>query len=909
MQKISSKILTALLLVGLIPMLIITLGSVFTAKNALEELTYKELEAIRDIKADSITRYLQDIDNQLVNVAGSQSVIDAMQGFRVSFLSFGGSDDGMDEGDPNEVRQQKQALQDYWQNQFGTQYRKQTGTDAAFSLEQLSEQAIRLQYAFIANNPNPLGQKNSMNELANQGYYGYNRYHSDVHPWLNRYLQRFGFYDIFLIDNDGNVVYSVFKELDFATNLKTGPWQTSGLAQAFQQAQGLQKGETFFTDLASYTPSYNTPAAFAATPIINTRNAKEERIGTLVFQMPLDRISAIMAQSSGLGETGDSYLVGADGLMRSDSRVRAQTHSVLNSFANPEQGKISAPSLQLGLQGQSGEVNYQRGDETILSAYTPIQVLGLNWVLLAEMNASEAFASVTQLQYLVFALSLAMMLLIAIFGRFLAANISQPIQQLTRTMLQVKDSMQYDVRCRIQGRDEVAQAGQAFNELLHETDTALKDVNRTMQFIAQGDFSQRMTANLKGDLHLLATNVNASAESVQTTIENLDKVMGAIVQGDFSMRLGDEVKGEFRHTVNQAMAVMQAAIQEVGEAIQALSEGDLDKRVTLALQGNLDQLKVHTNTSLDRLQVAIEAIIKAATAQQNGDLTLQIESEMHGEFEQLKNAINQSNLALNSVVGQVVQTAATVTSSSFEVSSGNSDLNQRTQSQAASLEETAAAIEQLTAAIRHTSENAANADALARDAMQRAKQGRHIMQQTEQAIEEIRDSSKKIEEITGLIDAIAFQTNLLALNAAVEAARAGEHGRGFAVVAGEVRTLAGKSAEAAKEIKSLIEDTVSNIEHGTDKIGETSGALQDINQAIVQVADMVSEISSASREQQQGIQQINVAIAQIDSDTQQNAALVEEITAAADSMTQQSQSLQSSVTRFKVENQPRITRH
>ncbi|CAN8140678.1 methyl-accepting chemotaxis protein [uncultured Thiomicrorhabdus sp.] len=901
LQKISSKILGAMLLVGLVPMLVVALSATYNAKGALEEVTFKELEAVRDIKANAVSSYLQDIQNQLINVATNESVVDAMEGFGISFISYGGSEDGMDEGNPEEVIAQKQAVNDYWQNQFGAEYKKQNGQAANLSIDALSDQAIRLQYAFIADNPHPLGQKNDLDEIAHEGNYGYNKYHRALHPWLNAYLQRFGFYDIFLVDNDGNVVYSVFKELDYATNLETGPWKDSGLAEAYHKSLELKAGESVFTDLALYMPSYDAPAAFTATPIVKTmRSGREQRIGTLIFQMPLDRISKIMEQTSGLGTTGDSYLVGSDGLMRSDSRIRPDSHSVVNSFRSPQNGFIESASFQKALAGKIGEITIERDGETFLSAFAPIQLLGLNWVILAEMKTSEALASVTHLEILMLVLSLVMVLVIVVVGLLVARNISRPVTQLTEVMQQIKQSMNFRLRCDVQSQDEMGQAAKAFNDLLHDTEVAIREVNETMQHIADGDFSHRMRSDVKGDLMTLKNNVNATADSVQNTMSSLTQVMQAISEGDFSMRLGKEVKGDFRNAVNEAMGIMHSAVTEVGDAIQALSRGDLQKRVAVDLKGDLHDLKDHTNTSLNRLQIAIEAIMAAATAQSNGDLTVQITEEMHGDFESLKQAINQSTASLNQVVGQVVQTANTVLSASQEVSSGNNNLNHRTQSQAASLEETAAAMEELTSTIRHNSENALNADSLANAAMHQTKAGQEIMQQTESAIKQIHESSKQIEEITSLIDSIAFQTNLLALNAAVEAARAGEHGRGFAVVAGEVRSLAAKSADAAKEIKSLIDNTVASIEHGTDKISQTSDALEKINDSIVQVADRVSEISNASREQQEGVQQVNQAISQIDNDTQQNAALVEQTTAAADSMSQESQSLQNEVSRFKV---------
>lgn len=910
LQKISSKIMISLMAVGLIPMLFIAFTATYTGKQALKEQTFNQLEAVRDIKRQALTNYLQNSENQLINLATNQTIIESMDGFALNYLSFGGSEDGMDEGDSSEVDRQRLAVADYWQNQFDKKYQQQNSNSLNTSalVSQLNDQAVRLQYAFIANNQHPLGEKNKLDAL-DAGLYGYNKFHNTLHPWLNDYLSRFGFYDIFLVDKNGNVVYSVFKELDFATNLENGPWKDSGLAHAYQQAKNLEAGQTTYTDLSLYAPSYNAPAGFSATPVYKTqRNGKRARIGTLIFQMPLDKISDIMKQRNGLGETGETYLVGQDGLMRSDSYLHPETHNVIHAFRNPESNKILTESVQRALQGEVDEILIERDGKTFLSAFAPLNFAGLQWVLLAEIEDTEAMAAVTQLETLVYGIIAILVLLIAMLGKLLSATISRPILSLAQLMHDVKEEFRFNRRCDIQSKDEIGLAAQAFNELLNSTEAALQAVNQTMHQISEGHFEHRITAPLKGDLADLKSAVNASALSVQSTMDNLNLVMHAIQQGDFSMRLGDEVKGDFRTSVNQAMQTMETAVTEIGEVIHALSNGVLEQRVTSQFQGDLDKLKTHTNKSLSRLETALDAIIEAVEAQSQGDLRVQIDLEMHGDLNRLKQALNGSSRSLDQVISQVVSTAYTVQHSSQEVSSGNHDLNQRTQAQAASLEETAAAMEELTSTIRNNTSNALNADHLAKEAITQTAKGQKIMHETEQAITEIHHSSKKIEEITGLIDAIAFQTNLLALNAAVEAARAGEHGRGFAVVAGEVRNLAGKSADAARDIKTLIENTVSSIEKGTEKILATSQSLQTINDSIIKVAERVAEISTASQEQQQGVTQINHAISDIDNRTQQNAALVEETTAAAESMAQQSQELQNAVAGFKVSATQRLVK-
>jgi methyl-accepting chemotaxis protein len=251
-------------------------------------------------------------------------------------------------------------------------------------------------------------------------------------------------------------------------------------------------------------------------------------------------------------------------------------------------------------------------------------------------------------------------------------------------------------------------------------------------------------------------------------------------------------------------------------------------------------------------------------------------------------------------VGTVIKDANQISTAASEIASGNQDLSQRTEEQASSLEETASSMEELTSTVKQNADNARQANQLAAGASEVAVKGGAVVGQVVQTMSSINESSKKIVDIISVIDGIAFQTNILALNAAVEAARAGEQGRGFAVVATEVRTLAQRSAAAAKEIKELISDSVSKVEDGTRLVDEAGSTMDEIVSAVKRVTDIMAEISAASQEQSSGIEQVNQAVTQMDEVTQQNAALVEEAAAAAESMQEQAHELTQVVGTFKL---------
>ncbi len=292
--------------------------------------------------------------------------------------------------------------------------------------------------------------------------------------------------------------------------------------------------------------------------------------------------------------------------------------------------------------------------------------------------------------------------------------------------------------------------------------------------------------------------------------------------------------------------------------------------------------------------------VRIAKSVAAGDLTQSITSDSHDETGQLLIALKDMNDSLSRTVGQVRSATETISVGSREIAMGNADLSSRTESQASSLEETASSMEELTTTVKQNADNARQANKLVVSASDYAVKGGEVVGQVVETMGSIKDSSRKIVDIIGVIDSIAFQTNILALNAAVEAARAGEQGRGFAVVAAEVRSLAQRSAAAAKEIKSLIGDSVEKVDAGAKLVDDAGKTMDEIVTSVKRVADIMSEITAASQEQSAGIEEVNRAINQMDEMTQQNAALVEQASAAAQSMQNQASSLTQAVSIFKL---------
>ncbi len=416
------------------------------------------------------------------------------------------------------------------------------------------------------------------------------------------------------------------------------------------------------------------------------------------------------------------------------------------------------------------------------------------------------------------------------------------------------------------------------------------------------DFMRHLQKAMQSDT-TLKTTLGVKEQELKAMIDKtLLMTTQNLIQAKQPKMLSSEYVTEYTRTIDNIFAYNTLASDSL---VLALKSRATDLQQTLFIMSGvmisalifaivLSILIVRSITQPVKKAIAIADAVAA------GDLTSHIETDSTNETGHLLRALKVMNDNLIDLISKVHAGTDQILTASGEIASGNSDLSHRTEEQASSIEQTASSMEELTSTVKQNADNARQANQLAEGASEVATKGGAVVNQVVQTMSAINESSNKIVDIISVIDGIAFQTNILALNAAVEAARAGEQGRGFAVVATEVRTLAQRSAAAAKEIKELINDSVTKVEEGTRLVDEAGSTMNEIVSAVKRVTDIMGEISTASQEQSSGISQINQAVTQMDEVTQQNAALVEEAAAATESMKEQAQALTQAISSFKL---------
>ncbi len=568
---------------GLLPMVILGGIAMNLASSSLTQLATDKLSAIRDGRAAAIETYFGNSFRDINSMAAQPAVVEAMSEFSKAYNQFN------DDNNIASIDSYKIGLAEYYNQQFSPEYKKQHNGDSApikQMMNGMSDTALTMQYHYIHANNHPLGSKNNLLRANDDSTYS--NVHEKHHELFNGVLQRYGYYDIFLVEpNNGNIVYSVFKELDFATSLKNGPYKDTNFADVYRKVVSTEK--IVVEDYKQYLPSYNAAASFVGVPI----KKQNVLIGVLIYQLPFDPIQEIMKNRDGLGKLGDAYLVGGDYLPRSDSSLDKPAFTLQSSFNEPDTHKLKSEAVELVFSEKSGSTvasNYK--NEENLSSFKALSIKGLDWYIVADVPVTEALTAVDSLVSASFLVGVSAVICVIVFGLLISKAIANPITQLAKLINNTEEMGNFSASSNYVGRDEVGQIASATNKLLSNLQGVFTEVSQVLVNTSQGQPGQQVKLNMAGDVASLITNVNNAVTQIEKSNQEASQ----------QQALATSQSEKAKQAAEEANRLAEQAQAQAAESARIKSA--LDKCQANVMMADVDLNIIYINDSVKEMMAA-----------------------------------------------------------------------------------------------------------------------------------------------------------------------------------------------------------------------------------------------------------------------------------------------------------------
>jgi len=665
-MKLKTKLQFGSVLLIAIPIIVSTviLGYIASRDSlaSLQKSSEAQLISVRNITKGRIEDYLHNIDKQVKTFSKDPMIVDAMKSFSSAYQNY----PAQNRLDVNIARTE---LASYYEQQFNKvfqEHNSQQSADTTGWLNNLSDTAVLLQHKLIQTNPNPLGNKHLLTDLNDASDYA--KAHQRYHPAIKYFLEEFEYYDVFLVDAiSGNVVYSVFKELDFATSLNTGTFANTGIGKAFKVSVNQTQADfTAIEDFSSYPPSYQDPAAFIASPIVENNKV----IGSLIFQMPIGRINSIMThnqdwKNAGLGDSGETYLIGSDSKLRSQSRflledkaaylesIKASgiSSSTIDKIASKDTAislqPVTSEAAKLALEQKEGVsiVKDYRNLE-VLSAYAGINYPSLNWAILAEIDKEEAFAPAdalsTNIQLYSLTIGSILICLGAIAGGLFARSISKPIISLSDNIDLIEKNSDLTFRFTKKNDDEIGLASNALNSMIDKFHKGITRVSENAEIISESAGStSKITAESSQLLVAQKQQTQDVVESMQSLTNSVDSISNNVQDAVNSIQDANDKSSQGHTTMVETISFVDQLADQIDNASQVIIDFEEHNTEIIAVLAVIKGIAEQTNL------LALNAAIEAARAGEQGRGFAVVADEVRALAARTQSSTSEINNALD----------------------------------------------------------------------------------------------------------------------------------------------------------------------------------------------------------------------------------------------------------------------